>query len=70
VVHALNRDADRVIRLADQARSEGQVSVTTHKLTSIVDPEHEREVADDVDEAFWEESETSLRHQQGRTTSN
>ncbi len=58
-----------MVRLADQARSEGQVSVTTHKLTSIVDPEHEREVTDDVDEAFWEESETSLRHQ-GRTTSN
>ncbi|MDP9487050.1 MAG: DUF389 domain-containing protein [Actinomycetota bacterium] len=69
VVHALNRDADRVMRLTDEARSEGQVSATTHELTSIVDPEHEREVANDVDEALWEESETSLRHQ-GRTTSN
>ena len=69
VVHALNRDADRVMRLADEARSEGQVSVTTSELTSIVDPEHEREVANDIDEALWEESETSLRHQ-GRTTSN
>ncbi|QIN78242.1 DUF389 domain-containing protein [Rubrobacter marinus] len=69
VVHALNRDADRVMRLADEARSEGQVSVTTHELTSIVDPEHEQEVSKDIDEALWEESETSLRHQ-GRTTSN
>lgn len=69
VVHALNRDADRVMRLADEARSEGPVSVTTHELTSIVNPEHEREVANDVDEALWEESETSLRHQ-GRPTSN
>ena len=69
VVHALNRDADRVMRLADEARSEGPVSVTTHELTSIVDPEHEREVANDVDEALWEEAETSLRHQ-GRPTFN
>ena len=69
VVHALNRDADRVMRLANEARSEGQVSVTTHELTSIVDPEHERAVSNDVDEALWEESETSLRHQ-GRPTPN
>ena len=69
VVHALNRDADRVMRLAHEAQSEGQVSVTTHELTSIVDAEHEREVSNDVDEALWEESETSLRHQ-GRPTSN
>ena len=69
VVHALNRDADRVMSLAHEARSEGQVSVTTHELTSIVDPEHERAVSKDVDEALWEEAETSLRHQ-GRPTSN
>ena len=69
VVHALNRDADRVMRLADGARSEGHVSVTTSEVTSLVDPEHEREVANDIDEALWEESETSLRHQ-SRTTGN
>jgi hypothetical protein len=67
-VHALNREADEVLRLADAARKEGQVSVTTGELTSIIDPEHERKVANDVDEALWEEAETGLRHQSQITT--
>jgi len=62
-VHALNRGADEVMRLADAVRNEGQVSVTTSELTSIVDPDQAREVRNDVDEAIWEEAETSLRHQ-------
>ncbi len=62
-VHALNRGADQVMRLADAARKRGQVSVSTSELSSIVDPEHERKVANDVDEALWEEAETGLRHQ-------
>jgi hypothetical protein len=62
-VHALNRGADEVLKLADGAREQGQVSVTTGELSSIIDPEHERKVANDVDEALWEEAETSLRHQ-------
>ncbi len=69
MVRALNRDADRVMQLVDEAHVKGQISVTTHELTSIVDPEHERAVANDFDEALWEESETSLRHQ-GRATAN
>ena len=39
------------------------------ELSSLVDPEHERAVAKDVDEALWEEVETRLRHQ-SRTTAN
>ena len=62
-VHALNRGADQVMSLADAARKQGQVSVSTSELSSIVDPEHERKVANDVDEALWEEAETGLRHQ-------
>jgi hypothetical protein len=62
-VHALNRGADQVMRLADAARKRGQVSVSTSELSSIIDPEHERKVANDVDEALWEEAETGLRHQ-------
>src|SRR5215203_7531760 len=57
------------MRLAEAGRKHGHVSVSTGELTSIVDPEHERKVANDVDEALWEEAETGLRHQ-GRTTSN
>ena len=67
-VHALNRGADEVMRLADGAREQGHVSVSTGDLTSIVDPEHERKVANDLDEALWEEAETSLRHQSQITT--
>jgi hypothetical protein len=68
-VHALNRGADEVLRLADAARKHGQVSVSTSELTSLIDPEHERKVANDVDEALWEEVETDLRHQ-GKLTTN
>ena len=67
-VHALNRGADEVMRLADGAREQGHVSVSTGDLTSLVDPEHERKVANDIDEALWEEAETSLRHQSQITT--
>jgi hypothetical protein len=68
-VHALNRGADEVLRLADAARTHGQVSVSTSELTSLIDPKHERKVANDVDEALWEEVETDLRHQ-GKLTMN
>ena len=68
-VHALNRGADKVLRLADAAREHGWVSVSTAELTSMIDPEHERKVANDIDEALWEEVETDLRHQ-GKLTVN
>jgi hypothetical protein len=68
-VDALNREADEVLRLADAARKQGHVSVTTGEVTSIIDPEHERKVANDVDETLWEEVETGLRHQ-SQITSN
>src|SRR5215203_4416516 len=51
------------MRLADAGRKHGHISVSTGELTSIVDPEHERKVANAVDEALWEEAETGLRHQ-------
>jgi len=68
-VHALNRGVDDVLKMADAAREQGQVSVSTSELTSLIDPEHERKVADDIDEALWEEVETDLRHQ-GKLTVN
>ncbi len=63
MVHVLNRGADQVMSFADAMREHGQVSVSTHELTSIVDPEHHDKVSNDVDEALWEEAETGLRHQ-------
>jgi hypothetical protein len=68
-VHVLNDGADEVLRLTDAGREQGHVSVTTAEVASIIDPEHERKVANDVDEALWEEVETGLRHQ-SRTTAN
>ncbi len=68
-VHALNRGADEVMRLAERAHEWGEVSVSTSELTSLVDPKQERKVANDIDEALWEEVETDLRHQ-GKLTMN
>ena len=68
-VHALNRGVDEVLRSTDAARERGQVSVSTAELTSIIDPEQERKVANDIDEALWEEVETDLRYQ-GKLTVN
>src|SRR5918911_259646 len=44
-VHTLNRGVDDVLRMVDAAREQGQVSVSTSELTSLIDPEHERKVA-------------------------
>jgi hypothetical protein len=62
-VHVLNRGADEVLRLAEATQEQGQVSISTAELGSIIDPEHERKVANDLDEALWEEAETGLRQQ-------
>jgi hypothetical protein len=35
--------------------------VGTAELTSIIDPEQERKVANEIGKALWEEAETSLR---------
>ncbi len=37
--------------------------MTTSELSSIIDPQNARAVARDLDEALWEEAETTLRHQ-------
>ena len=68
-VHALNRGADEVMRLAERTHERGEVSVSTSELTSLVDPKQEHKVANDIDEALWEEVETDLRHQ-GKLTTN
>jgi hypothetical protein len=68
-VHTLNRGADQVMSLAEAAHNRGEVSVSTSEVSSIVDPKHERKVANDIDEALWEEAETGLRHQ-SRITAN
>lgn len=69
IVHALNRGVDEVLRCANEARGRGHISIVTAEVASIIDPQHQDAVDDDVDEAIWEEAETGLRHQ-GRVTSN
>ena len=62
LVHTLNRGADRVLELVERAREQGEVSVASSMVDSLIDPRHAKEVAGDVDEAVWEDAETQLRH--------
>lgn len=66
-VHVLNRGADDVL---SAIRASGpEFSIVTAETASIIDPAHDAQIEDDVDEALWEELETGLRHQ-GRVTPN
>ncbi len=69
IVHVLNRGADKVLQAAHSVQKYGAVSIVTAEVSSIIDPEHAVAVDNDVDEAIWEEMETSLRHQ-GRVSAN
>lgn len=68
-VHTLNRGADEVLRVVALMQAEGEVSVATAEVASLIDPKHQHAVDRDVDEALWEEMETGLRHQ-GQVTPN
>ncbi len=68
-VHALNKGADDVLRHVAEVGRRGPISIVTAEVASIIDPAQDEAVANDVDEAVWEEMETGLRHQ-GRITAN
>jgi hypothetical protein len=68
-VHALNREIDAVLAVANKAQQFGPTSVSTGELQSLIDPQATRAIDDDVDESPWEEFERSLRHH-GRLNSN
>src|SRR5918998_1830389 len=68
-VHTLNRGVDDILQRVSAAQKGGSISVATAELASIIDPDHQDAVDNDVDEAIWEEMETGLRHQ-GRVTPN
>jgi hypothetical protein len=53
LVQALNRGGDEVMRLVEKAREHGAIAVATGELTSIIDPERQERVADDIDQALW-----------------
>ena len=69
IIHVLNKGADEVLRTINSHTSGTSFSVVTSEVASINDPEHQKEIDHDVDEAIWEEMETGLRHN-GRLTSN
>lgn len=68
-VHALNRATDDVMRAVATIGSDTPFTVVTAEVASISDPENQKQIDADVDEAIWEELETGLRHQ-GRLTAN
>jgi hypothetical protein len=68
-VHALNRATDQVMSAAASALQAFPYTIVTAEVASISDPEHQKRIDADVDEAVWEELETGLRHQ-GRLTAN
>ena len=69
LIHVLNRGADDVLRTIRAHVPDGSFSIVTSEVASINDPQHQKEIDHDVDEAIWEEMETGLRHN-GRLTSN
>ena len=69
LIHVLNRGADDVLRTIRAHVSAESFSIITSEVASINDPENQRAIDHDVDEAIWEEMETGLRHN-GRLTSN
>lgn len=62
-VHALNRGGDDVMRLVSRAQEHGPISLATGEVSSLIHPEHQERVNDDIDQALWEETETTIRHQ-------
>lgn len=69
LIHVLNRGADDVLRSIRAHVPSGSFSIITSEVASINDPEHQRAIDRDIDEAIWEEMETGLRHN-GRLTAN
>jgi hypothetical protein len=68
-LHALNLGTSEIMRCVEAARGRGAISIVTNELASIIDPNHTAAIESDIDEAIWEEMESSLRHQ-GRVTAN
>ena len=69
IVHVLNKGADDVLRTIRSHTSEANFSIITSEVASINDPQHQKIIDNDIDEAIWEEMETGLRHN-GKLTSN
>lgn len=62
-VQLLNRGADKVLRVVADRCGDTPYLVSTSMTESIIEPNQADKLEDDLDEAIWEEIETSMRHQ-------
>jgi uncharacterized membrane protein len=65
----LNKGIDEALRLIAEVCKGTSYSIATAEQASMIDPQQDSIIEDDIDEAIWEEMETGLRHQ-ARVTSN
>jgi hypothetical protein len=63
-LHSLNNQAGDVFRAVEALGRDGQVSIATADLASLVDREHEKLIIKDTDEALWEETEAGAPPEQ------
>jgi hypothetical protein len=69
VVQLLNRGADEVLTIVSKRCGESPYLITTALTESMIEADQAEKLEDDVDEAIWEEIETTMRHQ-GRLSIN
>ena len=68
-LQVLNKGIDEALRRIAAVCSETTYSIATAEQASMIDPQQDSLIEDDIDEAIWEEMETGLRHQ-ARVTGN
>ncbi|MBD2752381.1 DUF389 domain-containing protein [Spirosoma validum] len=68
-LQTLNKGIDEALRRIADVCKGTTYSIATAEQASIIDPQNDSLVENDIDEAIWEEMETGLRHQ-GRVTGN
>lgn len=68
-LQVLNNGIDEALRRVANTCQKTTYSITTAEQASLIDPQNDSLVEDDIDEAIWEEMETGLRHQ-ARVTGN
>lgn len=68
-LQTLNKGIDEALRRIANVCQGSTYSISTAEQASIIDPQQDSLVENDIDEAIWEEMETGMRHQ-ARVTSN
>lgn len=61
-ISVLNRGADEVMRKADDAIRGGRITATVSQSSALLDGPNQQRIAEDADEAMWEEMESDLRN--------